>query len=137
MFPRFLSYLDNGKAVAEVEISDLRTPVQWLSSVFDPPQDAVSQPGCMNPSPFHLLNRIPPHYPEQERQSHVEGSVAMDATIGKDGTPKAIRVVSGATPRLTKASIDALQQWRWEPSMCNGEPVDVETVVTITYRLQP
>jgi hypothetical protein len=112
VFPHFLSYVEQGNAVAEVEITDLKTPVQWSPTVFEPPQGAASQPGCMNPSPFHLLNKIPPHYPEQERQSHVEGSVAMDATIGKDGTPRGIRVVSGATPRLNKASLDALQQWR-------------------------
>jgi TonB family protein len=135
-FPRFLSYVEKGNPLAEVEVTDLQTPVQRSSSAFEPPLDAVSQPGCMNPTPFHLLNRIPPHYPEQERQSHVEGSVAIAATIGKDGIPRRLRVVSGATPRLNTASVDAVQQWRWEPSTCNGAAVDVETVVTINYRLE-
>ncbi|PYX05267.1 MAG: hypothetical protein DMG85_15750 [Acidobacteria bacterium] len=77
-----------------------------------------------------------PQYPEEERRSHVEGTVAVYTWIGVDGKPRDFRIVSGVTPGLNAASIDGVQQWRYDPATCNGTPVEVETVLTVNYSLR-
>ena len=136
LFPRFMSYVENGKPLAEIQVTELKATDQLPPSAFVPPPGAVSKPGCMNPNPPHLVKRVMPRYPEQEQQSHVEGTVSIDALIGKDGSVSQLRIVSGVTPGLNKASLDAVQQWRYEPATCNGVALDIEAVLTVNYSLR-
>ena len=135
VFPRFLSYVEKGKPLAEAHVTEFKTAPQFPSSVFEPPPGAISQPGCMNPTPAHRLKQVPPHYPEQERQSLVQGTVAIDTLIGNDGVPRQFRIVSNSTPGLNNASLDAVRQWRWEPATCNGVAVEIEVVLRVNYQL--
>jgi TonB family protein len=137
LFPASLSYTESGKRLVEIQITELKTTELLPPSAFEPPNGAVSKPGCMNPSPGHLVKRVTPQYPEPERRSHVDGSVAIFTLIAADGVPGHLQVVSGLTPGLNKVSLDAVQQWRYEPATCNGVPVSVETVVTVNYALHP
>jgi len=136
LFPRFLSYVENGKPLAEIQVTELKATDQLPPSAFELPPGAVSRPGCMNPNPPHLVKRVMPRYPEQERQSHVEGTVAIDALIGKGGSVSELRIISGVTPGLNKASLDAIQQWRYEPATCNSVALDIEAVLTVNYSLR-
>jgi len=136
LFPRFRSYVQGGKPLAEVQVTELKTTEQFPSAAFVPPAGSLSRPGCMNPSPFRLVHKVSPQYPEEERRSHVEGTVAVYTWIGVDGKPRDFRIVSGVTPTLNAASIDGVQQWRYDPATCNGTPVEVETVLTVNYSLR-
>ena len=138
LFPGSLSYIESGKRLVEIQITELKTTESLTSSAFEPPSGAVSKPGCMNPSQIRRLGPgVPPHYPEPERRSHIEGSVAISTLIGTDGIPRQLQVVSGVTPGLNTASLDAVQQWRYEPATCEGVPVTVETVIVVNYTLHP
>jgi hypothetical protein len=55
--------------------------------------------------------------------------------IAADGILHNLRIISGVTPGLNKASLDGVEQWRYEPFTCKGKPVDVETVVFVNYAL--
>jgi TonB family protein len=136
LFPRFLSYVEDGKPLAEVQVTELNATERLPSSAFEPPREAVPKPGCIDPSAGHLVKKVQPRYPEAERQSHTQGAVAIYAVIAKDGIPGQLRIVSSATPGLDKASLDAVQEWRYEPATCNGIAVDVEALVTVNYHLQ-
>jgi TonB family protein len=136
LFPRFLSYGEDGKPLVEVHITELKTTEQFPSSAFEPSPEAVSKPGCMNPNPGRLVKKVKPSYPEPERQSRVQGRVVMYALIAKNGTPGQLRIVSSVTPGLDNASLDAVREWRYEPSTCNGIAVDVETLLTVIFQLQ-
>jgi TonB family protein len=136
LFPRFLSYVEDGKPVAEVQVTELKVTEQLPSDAFAPPREAVSKPGCIDPSGGHLVKKVQPRYPEVERQAHTQGTVTMYAVIAKDGIPGQLRIVSSATPGLDKASLDAVEQWRYEPATCKGIAVDVETLVTVNFHLQ-
>lgn len=136
LFPRFLSYVENGKPLAEVQVTELKTTEQLPSSAFEPPVGAVSKPGCMHPSTGLLVKKVTPSYPEFELRSGVWGTVTMHALIGTDGVPHELRIVSGVTPRLNKASLDAAQQWRYKPYTCDGiGPVEVETLIVVNFSL--
>ena len=65
----------------------------------------------------------------------MQGAVVLEATISKDGLIENLRVVSGHV-LLVDAAINAVQQWRYKPTMLNGEPIDVITTITVTFTLQ-
>ena len=67
-------------------------------------------------------------------QTHTQGEVVMHAIIGRDGTIASLQVVSGHA-LLAPAAIDAVRQWRYRPYTLNGEPVEVETLITVRFVL--
>lgn len=79
-----------------------------------------------------LVQQVNPAYPSQARQAHVEGTVVLDAVIGKDGSVRSVKVVSGH-PLLTQAAVDAVKKWRYKPSYLNGEAVEAKTQVKIRF----
>jgi len=56
----------------------------------------------------------------------------LEAVISKDGAIDNLRVISGH-PLLTQAAIDAVRQWRYKPTLLNGEPVEVVTTITVNF----
>jgi periplasmic protein TonB len=76
---------------------------------------------------------VDPIYPPAARKAGIYGDVVLHATIDTKGKINSIRPVQGA-PILVKASIDAVKEWRYKPYLFNGEPVEVETTVTIHFR---
>lgn len=136
LFPRFLSYVENGKPLAEVQVTELKTTEQLPSSAFEPPVGAVSKPGCLHPNTGVLVKKVLPPYPALEKQSGAEGTVKMSARIGADGVLHGLRIVSGLTPALNKASLDAVQQWRYIPYTCWGiGAIEVETMIVVNFSL--
>lgn len=82
----------------------------------------------------NLLHEVKPMYPQIAKAARVSGSVVLQATISKDGTIQGLKVVSGH-PMLVSAAVEAVKQWRYKPYMLNGEPVEVETQITVNFTL--
>lgn len=78
-----------------------------------------------------------PPYPELALQARVEGTVVLEAVISEDGRirPETVRIVSGH-PILARAASTAVLDWRYEPYRLNGQPVEVVTTITVSYRLR-
>jgi protein TonB len=68
-------------------------------------------------------------------ENHIEGDVRIEAQIDAKGRATHMKVVSGP-PLLYQAAMDALRQWKYEPSRLDGNPVDSQTIVTIQFRLK-
>jgi protein TonB len=81
-----------------------------------------------------LIRQIKPNYPPLAKQARISGSVVLQAVIGKDGTIQNLRAVSGH-PMLIQSAIDAVRQWKYKPYILNGEPVEVDTQVTVNFIL--
>lgn len=81
-----------------------------------------------------LIRKIQPAYPPLARQARIQGSVLLQAEISKDGTIENLRLISGH-PMLAPAAIEAVKQWRYKPYILNGEPVEVETQITVNFTL--
>ncbi|HYA23991.1 MAG TPA: energy transducer TonB [Terriglobales bacterium] len=81
-----------------------------------------------------LIRKIQPAYPPLARQARIQGSVLLQAEISKDGTIQNLRLISGH-PMLAPAAIEAVKQWRYKPYILNGEPVEVETQITVNFTL--
>ncbi len=89
----------------------------------------------VRPSDLTVVNKVPPDYPIDAKKDHVTGKVILAATIGKDGAVEQLKVTKSLRADCDKSAIDAVKQWRYKPFLLNGEPVKVDTTVTIVYRL--
>jgi len=81
-----------------------------------------------------LIYRVEPAYPPLAKQARIQGVVVMTALIDKGGNVQNLQVVSGH-PLLAPAAIEAVKQWRYKPFLLNGQPVEVETTVTVNFRV--
>lgn len=81
-----------------------------------------------------LIHQPFPIYPSEAKKAHIEGTVLLHAVIAKDGTISDLQYVSGP-PMLMKAAMDAVQQWQYKPTLLNGEPVAVDTTISIVFTL--
>jgi protein TonB len=82
----------------------------------------------------NLIHDVAPQYPPEAGRARIEGTVVLMAVIGKDGSVQDVRVESGL-PILAQAAIDAVRQWRYKPYMIDGEPVEVDSRITINFAL--
>jgi len=81
-----------------------------------------------------LINKVPPSYPEVAKSARVTGTVVLHAVISKDGGIQRLQLVSGP-PLLAKAAMDAVTQWRYRPTVLNGQPVEVDTTIDVVFSL--
>jgi protein TonB len=81
-----------------------------------------------------LIHRVEPVYPLIAVHSHIEGTVELRAIIGRDGAVREIQVLSGNS-FLIFAAKEAVLQWRFRPTLLNGQPVEVDTFFTVTFRI--
>lgn len=83
-----------------------------------------------------LLYQVKPQYPHIAIITHTQGTVLLHAMISREGRIESLQVMSGP-PLLINAAVDAVRQWRYRPFLLNGEPVPVETQVTVNFTLGP
>lgn len=84
-------------------------------------------------SEARLLNKVEPVYPRIAVLSGRQGDVKLHAVIAKDGTIESLTVISG-DPMLVPSTLEAVRQWRYRPYILNGEPVEVETFITVSFK---
>jgi periplasmic protein TonB len=82
----------------------------------------------------NLVHRVQPNYPPLARQARIEGPVQLRAIISRTGTIENLALLSGH-PMLSPAAIEAVRQWRYRPYLLNGEPIEVETEITVNFVL--
>jgi protein TonB len=81
------------------------------------------------------IKNVNPVYPQMAKIARVQGPVVLAAIIGKDGSIQNLHVLSTASPLLNQAAIDAVREWRYRPYILNGEPVEVDTQITVNFTL--
>ena len=81
-----------------------------------------------------LYKKVPPAYPAGALRMRIEGRVELMATISKEGNITQVKVLSG-DGQLGKAAADAVKQWKYKPYLLNGEPVEIQTQVTVNFKL--
>ncbi len=81
-----------------------------------------------------LIRKVQPVYPALARQARIQGTVLLQAQISKSGDIENLQALSGH-PMLVPAAIDAVKQWKYKPYILNGEPVEVDTQVTVNFTL--
>jgi len=81
-----------------------------------------------------LVHRVEPQYPEEARQKGIQGPVVLEVRIGRDGAIQDVKLVSGQV-LLANAAIAAVKQWRFKPRVRKGQPVEMQTRVTLKFKM--
>jgi protein TonB len=115
------STLPTGMYISVAPPPPLPTPVA------KPPRVSVMMDG-------YLIHRIQPDYPIPARQNRVQGPVEIAALISKQGTIENLQVLRGH-PMLVPAALNAVKQWRYRPYILNGDPIEVDTKITVIFTL--
>jgi protein TonB len=80
-----------------------------------------------------IIHRVEPTYPAEARQGKLEGTIALDIVVGRDGAVVSMHALNGPEI-LARAAMDALRWWKFEPYRVNGEPATVETTVAVEFK---
>jgi protein TonB len=114
-----------------IGVGDGHGPVVSLAPVRAPAPPLHVSTGVLQGM---LMAPIRPVYPAIAKAAHVEGSVVVEAVISRMGTIEGLRVVSGPM-MLRQAAMDAIREARYQPFRLNGEPTEVETTITVNFRM--
>ena len=135
MYPRHIRVLYHKK---EVLIAHVDTPVPLADNAaidFQRPPGAIQLSDC-DKSALELINRVAPHYPEEARARHIEGTVVMYTLISGDGRIAKIRVLESAGDSLDRAAMEAIQQWTYKRAACTANALPLETEIAVNFALQ-
>jgi len=103
--------------------SDKSTPKAELHSI---PPDVMAG---------NIISKVNPKYPPDAKKAGIQGTVVLDAVVGKTGHVEQLKVASGPN-ELQQSSLDAVRLWRYKPFLLNGKPIEVKTTVSVIYSLE-
>lgn len=121
-----------GGVIGGIITSIARTPT--VPKVYSPSPHPIRIRVSQGVSQGFLVHKVEPSYPPLAREARIQGTVILSAIIAKDGTIQNLQLVSGH-PMLAPAAIEAVKQWRYRPYLLNGQPVEVETTITVNFDL--
>src|SRR5204862_6511680 len=99
------------------------------------PQDAQAPPHIRTGGNVHaakIIKRIQPVYPPLARQTRIQGTVRLHAIIAKDGTIKQLEIIT-THPLPQQAALDTVRHWSYQPTLVDGEHVEVDTTIDVTF----
>lgn len=111
------------------------TAMALRTDVNQPPAKGAA-PAQMNvkPDAVTVLKKVSPKYPADAKKARIQGTVVLDAVIGKDGAIEHLSVKSGPA-ELQQSALDAVRQWEYQPFLLNGDPIEVKTTINVMYTL--
>lgn len=118
-----------------LDVSLVSGPTEGAAEV---PKQAVSPKIRIggNVQESKLFTTVPPKYPAAAKSQGIQGTVVLHASIAKDGTVESLVVSNQANPLLARSAIEAVSHWRYRPTLLNGEPVAVDTEISVVYTLK-
>lgn len=124
--------------VATATLEEWKSASENDLSLIAPPPGGMSLPVCEGATieRAKLLKQTKPTYPQSALERGIAGPVKMNAIIGTDGRPYDLTVFASPHPDLSKAAVDSVRQWEYEPTVCNGEPVPVVTEIDVNFNLR-
>ena len=125
--PPGLETVGNSNSTIVSLISGASNPILPPVRPAKPPRTSVMMEG-------NLFHRVEPQYPPIAKQIHLEGSVILKAIISREGNIERLEVASGPGV-LALAAKEAVRQWKYRPYLLNGEPIEVETEITVNFVL--
>ena len=83
-----------------------------------------------------IIAKIQPVYPAQAKAAGIQGTVILHAIVGMEGNPLQLRVMNNQIdPELSRAAVEAVSQWRYRPTLLNGQPIEVDTTIKVNFTL--
>ena len=139
---------DYGQPVLNITIDELRSLRDNEVAMIAPPasatkaeklidqgeaDSAIAAPGSVTAG--ETISKVPPIYPREAKARRVQGTVRLTGTIMKDGSISNLVIVRDPDPALSAAAMEAVSHWRYRPYLLKGQPVEVDTVITVNFTL--
>jgi TonB family protein len=137
------SILRFATAVALLLMTNFALQAQDATQNTSPPAPPASRPASPVPQRIRIggnvqsakiISKPLPLYPDAAKKAHIEGAVILHVIIAKDGSVQTVQYISGPQ-ELTQAAMDGVRQWKYQPTLLNGEPVEVDTTVSVVFTL--
>jgi TonB family protein len=122
-----------GKVHETVNVAAEGTPATAQPAAASSPSKPLRVGG--NVAQTNLVTKVQPVYPKSAKVAGIQGTVELEMVISKEGEPLDIRVIASPTDDLTQSALEAVRQWRYKPTLLNGNPVEVVTDVIVNYTL--
>jgi len=125
-----------GESLVATSVKTFTAPTEALSSSAPPapPRPGAQRIDSTMTAP-KVISRVEPVYPEAAKKSRLSGVVILEMTIKEDGSVSDVRVVKPLPLGLDQAALDAVRQWRFEPAMKDGKPIEVIFNITMNFKL--
>ena len=141
MYPQDMRYFEGEKQLVALHVEELNQASTINANLFSPLPGIDAQPWCSAPQPPRMLHFLAVHPNSPSRSDYDpstnKGRVGLFATIGTDGRLKNLHIVQSVSPTLDAAVLKGAEEVRYEPSACNGIPIEHETVEWVEYFTQP
>lgn len=119
-----------------VELHDVQVlPGPLDASLFSVPPDSIEIETCANEQPVKALDQRDPQFPESERKRKRQGAVSLSVIVDKEGKLAAARVLDATSEAFAHESLEAIHQFKFQPALCSGRPVNQETTISFDFRL--
>lgn len=129
---RLTVMLSVGRISETINVTGQRSQVQ-PADTNRPPQRLRVGGGVQHAK---LVRQARPAYPEHLKAAGIEGTVLIEAVIGRDGTIQNVQVLNSMVHAdLVQAAVEAVRQWQWEPTYLNGQPIEIVTQITVNFTL--
>lgn len=133
----YFAYVDGGfRYVGELPVEPPSLPkkrdAQQGPATAAKPLSRVRVGG--NVQSANLIHQVTPVYPQEAKSAHIQGNVILHAIIGKDGHIQNVNLMEGVC-LLSEPAIEAVKDWRYRPVSIDGEPVEVDTTITVVFKL--
>lgn len=136
LFPGSIRLLEDGNLALEVHVTTLREEQNLSDSLFDPPAGSVEWKTCEHQLPPKPLRQPEPPYPESARRARVSGVEVAYILVGSDGNVHNAKILKSIGPGFDVSTIKTLENsWRFKPATCGSDPVPLEVIVEVTFRL--
>ncbi|MEO6828359.1 MAG: energy transducer TonB [Acidobacteriaceae bacterium] len=116
---------------SEEATSNLSSIPKDLTLLSSPFKAAASS----NATAARLIHQVQPNYPVDAKQQRIQGTVVLGAEIDENGYIQDLHIVHSAGPRLDNAAKHAVREWRYKPTAINGQPIAVETTISVVFAL--
>jgi TonB family protein len=127
------------RADFHLQLGGLRETVNvaGYSTIADSPTPSAPQRIRIsgNVQAAKLLHRLVPSYPREAKEARVEGTVRLSAIVGKEGDVVRLTLLMSPSAELARSAMEAVRQWKYQPTLLNGNPVEIETAVDVNYTL--
>lgn len=135
LFPRSIRVLADKEVLLNFSVGRLTPLGQVSESTFTAPEGARQWPTCQNPEPAKLLRHVPARYPNIEKTAHRSGRVVLYALIQEDGSVANLKVEGSTSENFSAAAIEAVRQWKYQPTSCSGTAMPTETFIDVLFVL--
>ena len=133
VFPRKMRVSIHGVPVIDADVQELLAQDSVPDPVFAPPRGATAYSSCAHPVRSGPVVKVPPVYPTMALRQGRQGTVAIYAVIGADGSVQKATVIGSAGKDFDDSALDAIKRWKYSPYMCGSTPVSAETEIDVNF----